>query len=184
MAGGFLWVGSQLSDPRGKVKTYGVAATHATRLAIGDAVVITSTANADGLQEVDAAAAGAAVTGHIVGVVPSFATENFNDTGLAATTAGQVIVNIDPRAEYEVDVTNGPLLITEVGLNVPLVATAATLSGGLSISNMTVNRTGAATTAATEYRVERLLVGSDGVLGSRCVVRLNNSTEIAGSAGV
>jgi len=117
MAGGFLWIGSQNDDPRGKVKTFGVAAAHATRLAIGDAVVITSTANSLGIQEVDAAAAGAAITGHIVGIVPNFTTEAFTDLGLAASTAGQVIVNTDPRAEFEVDVSNGPLAITDVGLN-------------------------------------------------------------------
>lgn len=184
MAGGFRWVGSQSDDPRGKVKTFTVASTHGTRLAIGDVVVITSTSDANGIQQVDAAAAGAAVSGVIVGIVPNFATESFTNTGLAASTAGSVLVNIDPRAEYEVDVSNGPLLVTEVGLNLPLVATAATVSGGLTISNMTVNRTGAATTAATEFRLNKLLVGSDGVLGSRCIVTINNSTNIAGAAGV
>lgn len=184
MAGGFRWVGSQSDDPRGKVKTFTVESTHGTRLAIGDVVVITSTSDANGIQQVDAAAAGAAVSGVIVGIVPNFATESFTDTGLAASTAGSVLVNIDPRAEYEVDVSNGPLLVTEVGLNLPLVATAATVSGGLTISNMTVNRTGAATTAATEFRLNKLLVGSDGVLGSRCIVTINNSTNIAGAAGV
>ncbi len=184
MAGGFLWIGSQSDDPRGKVKTYPVAVGHASRLAIGDAVIITSTSNAAGVQEVDAAAAGAAITGHIVGIVPNFATESFTDLGLAASTLGSVMVNTDPRAEFEVDVSNGPLLITEVGLNCPLVATAATVSGGLTISNMTINRTGAATTALMEYRIVKLLVGSDGVLGSRAVVRLNWSTVIPGAAGV
>lgn len=184
MAGGFKWIGSQSSDPRGVTKTFPVAVGHSTRLAIGDAVIITSTANAAGVQEVDAAAAGAAVTGHIVGVVPNFATESFTDTGLAAATLGSVLVNCDPRAEFEVDVSNGPLAITDVGLNCPLVATAATVSGGLTISNMTVNATGKATTALMEYRIVKLLTGSDGVLGSRCVVRLNWSTVVPGAAGV
>jgi hypothetical protein len=184
MAGGFKWIGTQNADPRGTVKTFPVAVGHASRLAIGDAVIITSTSNAAGDQEVDAAAAGAAVTGIIVGIVPNFATESFTDTGLAASTLGSVIVNTDPRAEYEVDVSNGPLLVTEVGLNAPLVATAATVSGGLTISNMTLNRTGAATTALTEFRIVKLLTGSDGVLGSRAVVRLNWSTAVPGAAGV
>lgn len=184
MAGGFKWIGTQSADPRGKIKKFPVASSHATRLAIGDVVVITSTSDSLGVQQVDAAAAGAAVSGVIVGIVPSFATEAFTDTGLAASTAGEVLVNIDPRAEYEVDVSNGPLVVTDVGLNLPLVATAASTSGGLTISNMTVNKTGAATTAATEFRLTRLLTGSDGVLGSRCVVTINNSTNIAGAAGV
>jgi len=184
MAGGFRWLGSQNDDPRGKLKTRPLAAGHATRIAIGDAYIITSTANADGVQEVDAAAAGAAVTGIVVGIVPNFATESFTDLGLAASTAGSILGIEDPRAEFEVDVTNGPLLITDVGLNCPLVATAATVSGGLTISNMTINKTGAATTALMEFRIVKLLVGSDGVLGSRAVVRLNWSTVIPGAAGV
>lgn len=184
MAGGFKWIGSKNSDPRGKVETFNVDAGHASILAIGDAVVVTSTSAADGTPNVDAAAAGAAITGIIVGIVPNFATESFTDTGLPALTAGKVLVNCDPRAEYEVEVSNGPLLITDVNLNLPLVATAATVSGGLTISNMTVNKTGAATTALTEFRLERLLTGSDGVLGSKCVVTVNNSTIQAGAAGV
>lgn len=184
MPGGFIWVGSESDDPRGKVKTFTVAAAHATRLSPGDAVVITSTADANGIQQVDAAAAGAAFTGIIESVDPNFTTEAFTDIGLPAGVAGSVKVNTDPRAIYEVDVSNGPLVITDVGLNLPLVATAATVSGGLSISNMTVNKTGAATTAATEWRLVKLVTGSDGVLGSRCQVRANNTTTIAGAAGV
>jgi len=184
MPGGFSWVGSESDDPRGKLKTFTVAAAHATRLSPGDAVVITATADANGLQQVDAAAAGAAFTGIIASVVPNFATEAFTDVGLAASTAGTVIVNTDPRAIYEVDVSNGPLVLADVGLNTPLVATASTVSGGLSISNMTVNSTGKATTATIEWRVVKLVTGSDGVLGSRCQVRANNTTSIAGAAGV
>jgi hypothetical protein len=184
MAGGFRWIGSQSNDPRGKVKKFPVASGHATRLAIGDVVAITNTGDASGMQLVDAAAAGAAVSGVIVGIVPNFSTESFTDLGLPASTAGEVLVNIDPRAEYEVEVSNGPFVIADVGLNAPLVATAATVSGGLTISNMTVNKTGVATTAATEFRINRLLVGDDGVLGSKAVVTINNSTNIAGAAGV
>lgn len=184
MPGGFTWVGSETDDPRARVKTFTVAAAHATRLSPGDAVVITSTADANGLQQVDAAAAGAAFTGIIESVAPNFATEAFTDVGLPAGVAGSVIVNCDPRAIYEVDASNGPFVIADVGLNVPLVATAATVSGGLSISNMTVNKTGAATTATIEWRLVKLVTGVDGVLGSRVQVRANNTTSIAGAAGV
>ncbi len=184
MAGGFKWVGSLVDDTKGKVKKFPVSASHATRLSIGDVVAIQNTADANGVQLVDAAVAGSAVTGVIVGVVPNFATESFTDTGLAASTAGEVLVSCDPDALYEVEVSNGPLVIADVGLNLPLVATAATVSGGLTISNMTVNKTGAATTALTEFRLEKLLTGTDGVLGSKCVVKVNNSTYKAGTAGV
>lgn len=184
MSGGFKWVGSLSDNPTGRVKTYGVDAGHATRLAIGDVVSVTSTAAADGTPQVDAATAGADVTGVIVAIDPNFATEAFTDMGLPASTAGTVKVNTDPRAYYEVDVENGPLVVASTNLNANIVANAATQSGGLTISNMTLNATGAATTATLQFRIEKLLVGSDGVLGSRALVQLNESTNIAGATGV
>lgn len=184
MPGGFNWVGSLSDDATGRIKKYSVASTHATRLAMGDAVTVTTTSAADGTPQVDAVAAGADVTGIIVGIAPKFDTEAFTDMSLPASTAGEVYVNTDPRAWYEVDVENGPLLIADTNLNCNLVANAATVSGGLAISNMTLNATGKNTTATLQFRVVQLLVGSDGVLGSRARVQLNESTNIAGATGV
>lgn len=184
MPGGFKWVGSLSDNPTGKIKTRTVASGHATRIAAGDLVRITSTADANGLQQVDTATATQSLTGVIQSIVPNFATEAFTDMSLPASTAGTVIVNEDPRGLYEADVSNGPLVIANVGLNADIVATAATVSGGLAISNMTVNATGVADTATLPVRIERLLVGSDGVLGSRCVVSINNHTTLAGATGV
>jgi hypothetical protein len=185
MSGGFDYQGSLSDGHTGKLRTYGVAASHASRIAIGDVVRISGTANATtGEPEVDVATATQSVTGVVSGISPNFATENFTDVSLAASTAGSVQVIVDPHAEYEVDVSNGPLAVADVGLNVDLVATAATASGGLTVSNMTVNATGKATTATLPFRVTALLVGSDGVLGSRCKVRVNNSTAVSGATGV
>ena len=182
---GFWFRGSVGYGPDGKLQRYDVAASHTTRLAIGDVVTINGTATAaTGVAQVDASTAAQAVTGVISGIVPGFATENLTDTGLAALTAGSVLVQIDPRAEYEVDVANGPLLVADVGLNVDLVATAATATAGYTQSNMTVNATGKATTVTLPFRVIGLTVGADGVLGSRCMVRLNNTTTIAGATGI
>jgi len=185
MSGGFKFIGSIGYSPDGKLQRYDVDAAHATRISIGDVVRISGTATAaTGVGQVDTATATQSVTGVVSGVVPNFATENLTDTGLAATTAGSLLVQIDPMAEYEVDVSNGPLLVADVGLNVDLVATAASLSGGLTVSNMTVNATGKNTTNTLPFRVVALTTGSDGVLGSRCVVRVNNSTIITGATGV
>ena len=185
MSGGFKYLGSLFDDQTGKLRTFGVPASHASLMAIGDVVRITGTANSTtGEAQVDVATATQSVTGVISGISPNFSTENLSDVSLAASTAGSVQVIVDPRAEYEVDVSNGPLAAADVDLNVDLVATAATTSGGLTVSNMTVNATGKATTDTLPFRVIRLVVGSDGVLGSRCVVRVNNSTAIAGATGV
>lgn len=185
MPGGFDYQGSLSDGTTGKLRTFGVAASHASRIAIGDVVRITGTANATtGEPEIDVATATQSVTGVVSGISPNFATENFTDVSLPASTAGSVQVIVDPHAEYEVDVSNGPLVVADVGLNVDLVATAASLSGGLTVANMTVNATGKATTATLPFRVIALVVGSDGVLGSRCKVRVNNSTAVSGATGV
>lgn len=182
---GFIFTGTGFDDPHGKLERFDVAAAHATRLAIGDLVRLTGTATAvTGVAQVDAPTAGQSVTGVISGIVPGFATENFTDTGLAAATAGSLLVQCDPRAEYEVDVVNGPLVVANVGLNATYVATAATNTAGYTQSNMVLNATGVATTETLPFRIIKLLVGSDGVLGSRALVRLNESTMIAGAAGI
>ncbi len=185
MAGGLRYVGTDSQDPQGKLKKFDVAVGHATILAKGDVFRITGTATAaTGVPQGDAAAAAQSITGVIAGIVPDYSTEALSDTGLPASTLGSVLVNTDPRALYEADVTNGPLLVADVGLNVDIVATAATKSGGMTTSNMTINATGKNTTSTLQFRVIKLLVGSDGVLGSRVLVRMNETTNIAGATGV
>lgn len=182
---GFWFVGTGFDDPHGKLERFEVAATHATRLAIGDLVRITGESNpSTGVPQVDAPTAGQSVTGVVSGIVPNFLTENLTDTGLAASTLGAVLVQTDPRAEYEVDVVNGPLVAANVGLNATFVPTAATNTAGYTQSNMVLNATGVAATATLPFRIVRLVVGSDGVLGSRAIVRLNETTMIAGATGV
>lgn len=182
---GFYFRGTGFDDPHGKLEQFEVAATHATRIAIGDLVRITGTANATtGMPQVDTPTAGQSITGVVSGIVPGFATENFTDTGLAASTLGAVLVQTDPRAEYEVDVVNGPLVVADTGLNATYVPTAATNTAGYTQSNMVLNATGVATTVTLPLRIVKLLVGADGVLGSRALVRLNETTTIAGATGV
>lgn len=181
---GFRSSGSHLTSYDGKSKTYTVAASHATRISIGDVVRITATADALGTQQVDTATASQAISGIVVGVLPNFTTENFTDTGLAASVAGSLLVNTDPRAEYQVDVANGPLVLTDVGLNIDLLAAAASLSGALTISNMLVNASNKGTTSTLPFRVLQLLTDSNGVFGGRCLARMNETTNIAGATGV
>jgi len=184
MAGGFKYVGTDQQEPTVKLKTFDVDSAHASIIAVGDVVRISGTATAvTSVPQVDVATAAQSITGVVAGVVPQYSTEAFTDTGLAASTAGTLLVNTDPLALYEVDVSNGPLAVADVGLNADLVATAATKSGGLTISNMTLNATGKNTTNTLQFRIVKLLTGSDGVLGSRALVRINNTTTITGTTG-
>ena len=185
MAGGFKYVGSDSQDPMGKIKLFNVDVGHATRITKGDVVRLTGTSTAAiGIPEVDAATAAQTITGVVAGVVPNYATESFTDTGLAASVAGTVLVVTDPFALYEVDVSNGPLVVADVGLNADLVATASTLSGGLSQSNMTLNATGKNTTSTLQFRITKILSDSAGVFGNRAQVRINSTTTVAGATGV
>lgn len=174
------------ADHNGKLETYAVDAAHATLLAPGDVVVITGEADTQGVAEVDAAAPLAAVTGVIAGVVPQFASENLTETGLPASTAGKVMVHIAPNLNFIADVTGGALTAADVGLNVDIDDTAATKSGGLTISNMAVDSTTKATTATLQFRIVGLVPdGVDGVpTGLKARVRLNNTTIRGGVAGV
>lgn len=186
MPGGFKLDRTQSQgDVTGKLFSYGVAAAHATALAPGDVVRITGTANATtGNPEADAATATQSVTGIIAAVDPTFAGESLSDSALAASTAGTIKVNVDPNALYEVDVSNGPLVVANVGLNADIVATAATATGGVTSSNMTLNATGVATTVTLPFRIVALREDSAGVLGNVAIVRINNSTISAGAVGV
>ena len=178
--------GTGLSDLQGKLNPYPIAAAHAGILAIGDFVTLTGTSDATtGLATVDIGVAGSPLLGQIAGFAPDFTTENFTDAGgLAASTAGIALVYDNPRGEYIADVSNGPLAAVDVGLNVNLLATVATKSGGLTISNMNVNATGKATTSSLNFQVLALLPDDAGVLGNRALVRLNSTYSIAGATGV
>ena len=185
MPGGFKFLKTQSQgDVTGKNFTYGVAAAHATALVSGDIIRISGTASADGTPEADAATATQSVTGVMAAADPVFATEALSDASLAASTAGTIKVNVDPHALYEVDVANGPLVLTDVGLNADIVATAATTTGGITTSNMTINATGVATTQTFPFRIVALKEDSAGTLGEVAVVRINNSTLSDGAAGV
>lgn len=172
------------SGTEGKVYEYNVDSGHATLLAPGDVVRITGGASTEGKPQVDAATAGQSITGIISAIKPNFVGEALTETGLVASTEGDVSVHVDPNSLFEVDVSNGPLVAADVGLNADCLPTAATKAGGITVSNMTLNATGKATTATLQFRIVALLEDEDGTLGNRAIVRINNSTIRAGAAGV
>lgn len=155
----------------GKTVTYGVDSGHSTLLAVGDLARITGQSDADGLQEVDAAAAGQLITGVIVAIDPNIS--NLEQAGLPASIAGSVKVAVGRDMLLEV-VTSASVAATDVGRNAELLATASTLAGGLAISNMKLNS--AVFIAATaQLRLEGLKDGGT-ASGSTVYVRINEST--------
>lgn len=183
---GFKWVGSDTGgELSGKVKLFAVDSGHAAVMGIGDVVLQTGTSEAvTGIALVDTGTANTANTGVVTAVLPNVANEALSQNWLSASTAGYVMVNTDPFADFVVEVANGPLVAADVGLNAPLVATTGTVSGSMFTSNMKINATGKATTATLPFRIVGLVVGDDGVLGSKALVRVNASTSNIGATGV
>lgn len=182
---GFKYVGTMSQgEPVGKVKQYALTTSHAGVLGPGDVVLITAASNAAGEPTVDIGTADTANTGIISGIIPNFSNEALSQTWISAATAGYVLVNTDPFALYEADVSNGPLVAADVGLNVPAVVTAGTVSGSLYTSNMGVNATGKAVTATLPFKVVQLLEDDAGVLGNRALVMVNASTYNIGATGI
>ena len=183
---GFEYARKQgVSGTEGIIQTFAVDAGHTTLLAPGDAVVATGAANATtGVQEVDTGNATTANTGTIVSVDFQLAGENLTETGLPALTAGTVKVQMDPQSLFEIE-ADATVTAAQVGLNVGINATTASKTGGLTLSNMTIDTATALGTQTLPYRIERLLEGATtGVLGDRVLVRPNATTQSDGAAGV
>jgi len=194
MAAGFNLSRSQSSGEfSGQTEIFDVAATHLTRIAIGDVVVLTGTSTTVpvgsqmfGRSQVDRQGTGTAVfTGIVESIAPDLANEELNDAGgLDALKAGsmQVILDINSLFEVESDAT---IVAASVGLNFDFIPTAATQTGGLTISNMELDGSSGVATAATPFRLVKLLEGlTSGVLGDRALVRMNATTSHNGVLGI
>ena len=177
---------SSSGDFTGVGQEYDIPVGNAGRLAVGDAVTLTGTSNAtNGRAGVVIAAQGASIVGVITSFSPDIANESFNDAGgIAATTAGACHVVTDEKAMFEVE-CSATLNAVDVGLNAEAVVTAATQSGGLTISNMTLDSATKATTNTLHFHIHRLLEGATtGTLGDRALVSLNGTYFNTGATGV
>ena len=135
----------------GAANVYHVPASDATALFIGDPVIIAGSGDAEGISTVTRSAAGARITGVVVGftTVPGATT----DTGLtlgyrAASTADYVLVADDPALLFEAneDGVGGFLAVTDIGNNIDLVAGAG--STYTKLSGYMLDSSTKATTAA------------------------------------
>ena len=184
MSGARLIKTQNSGDYTGKVFTYNVIAGHSTLLAIGDFVSETGGATAVGKPQVDASAAGGLITGVITSIAPNFS--NLEQAGLPAATAGDVKVQLDPSALFEIEISGTNLVVASIGLNLDILATAATLTGGMARSNMTASGT-SPTTATKQLRLVGLVPPTDGTaigaVGNLALVRINESF-IKGVVGV
>ncbi|MCH9836748.1 hypothetical protein K0U83_13860 [bacterium] len=129
----------------GAANTYFVPSSDSTALFVGDPVLIAGSADADGVATVARAAAGARITGVVVGfsAYPGDTTDGALETGFrAASTNAYVLVADDPDLLFEAreDAVGGALAVADVGLNVDLVAAAgstATRKSGYLLDSST-----------------------------------------------
>lgn len=174
----------------GACNTYFVPATDATALFVGDPVIIAGSADANGVPTVTLAAAGARITGAIVGFSanPSDTTDGALETGYrVASTAAYVLVADDPNLlfEAEEDAVGGALAAVDVGLNVDLIAaagsTATKRSGYLLDSSTKATTTAQVRIVGFSQRVNSV-IGSDPLV----LVSIVENTEApdSGTTGI
>jgi len=184
MPGGFKYIGTDGGDSGQRLRTYKSDAA-ARRVAVGDLMVVTGTADSTTGRPVATTCTGTistvGATGVLVAIVPSFATESLSSTGVAASTAAEFLICDDVDALFEVDTTT-TLAVTDVGLNVSVTATQASVTGNVYTSNMVVVTP--ATDADRPFRIVSLTTGATGTLGERVVVRFNSTTAKAAVAGI
>lgn len=180
MAFGLLPVRHKNGAPyNGAATVYNVPASDGTALYIGDPVIIAGSADANGVATVQRAAAGARITGIVVGFapVPGASTDTAIKVGhRAASTNDYVLVCDDVTVIFEAteDAAGGALAVADVGLNLDLVAgtgSAYTKRSGYMLDSSTK-----ATTAAG-VRLEGMSQRVGNVIGSTDTVWLVTIVE-------
>lgn len=166
----------------GAATMYSVPASDGTALYIGDPVIIAGSADANGVATIQRAAAGARITGVVVGFapVPGVSTDTGVKVGYrAASTLDNVLVCDDPTVIYEAteDAVGGALAVADVGLNVDLVA--GTGNSYTKRSGYMLDSSTKATTAAG-VRVEGMSQRVGNAIGSTDTVWLVTITEGTG----
>jgi hypothetical protein len=165
----------------GAANVYVIPASDGTAVFIGDAVKSAGSADAEGVPTVARAAAGDAVRGVVVGVLPD---TRESLPYRAASTLRKVLVADDPDLVFEIqeDSVGGALTADEAGENADLiVAAGSTLSGrsGMELDSSTH------TTSSAQFRILRLVRRPDNEIGANAKWEVAiNEHELAAAAGV
>lgn len=167
----------------GAANVYYVPASDATALFIGDPVVVAGSGDADGVPSVTRAAAGANITGVVVGFAPLPTGTAGSDSGVnigyrAASTEDYVLVADGTELLFEVieDAVGGALAAADIGLNADLVA--ATGSTYTKQSGCMLDSSTEATTSA-QMRIVALSPRANNTVGGTDAVWLVSIIESA-----
>jgi hypothetical protein len=175
----------------GAFNVYNVPASDGTALFIGDPVIIAGSGDADGVPTVTRSAAGARITGVVVGFapVPGAVIDTAIKVGYrAASTNDYVLVADDPALLFEAneDGVGGFLAVTDIGNNVDLIAGAGStytkLSGYMLDSSTKATTTNGVRIVGQGQRVNNTI----GTVSTVWMVGLIETTESpdAGTTGV
>lgn len=171
----------------GRIQTFVALAADTTAIGIGDPVVMTGTADADGIPVVTrlTQAGTTAILGAVVGVVPNPA-----DLTLGyrkASTLMKVMVDTDPNTVYEIADSNSVqttcIAATDIGNNATLsLGTVDTTTG----NGKTVLGTTIGTTTTLNVKILGLSPKVGNAIGdyAKYLVLINNHQFRAGTAGI
>ena len=181
MAGFQLSKTQGASGYTGKVQTFAFLAADANLMAIGDAVIVSGTASAEGVASITRAngGAGTAITGVIAGFDPDLS--NLELKGRTASTARLAKIEVDPNAIYELEI-GSILAITDVSANFLLTPTGPTTTGSLVRSAMVsgaASATGPLRLIGLVEPTDGTALGAVGNLGLFTIIR-SQQTNLTG----
>jgi len=201
---GFIPVKHTNGSPyNGQANIYFVPASDGTALFVGDPVKLLADANAQGVQQVTKATAGAAVLGVVVGIINTKLDPIAGgmtggsisiDTPVyrPASTGQYVLVCDSPDVVYEVEASTGAnaaysFAVADVGLNADLTTVAGSTTTGTSGASL--NMAGAANTATLQWKILGVVQRPDNEITgqyTKVLVKINNAQMGAGTgtAGV
>lgn len=171
------------SEPtNGGLEMFYVPASDGTALYIGDPVVKAGSSDAAGVASIARAVAAGPITGVVQGFVPDGTT---NMAGYrAASTAAYVLVATNPDDLYEIQDTAGTIVAADIGLNANMTINAG--SATTKRSGVIIDPATKAATATLALKIVGVSPRPNNDPGAfqKLVVKINNSTEVSGSAGV
>lgn len=187
----------------GQANIYYVPSSDGTALFVGDPVKLAADANAQGIQQVTKATAGAAVLGVIVGVIntkfdPVAGSMSAGSVALdtpvyrPASTGQYVLVCDSPDVIYEVEAVTGSnasysFAVADVGQNADLSTVAGSTTTGTSAAALDMATKAA--TATLQWKILGVVQRPDNEItgaATKVLVKINNAQLSAGTgtAGV
>jgi len=196
---GFIPVKHVNGSPyNGQSNIYATAAADGTALFVGDPVKLAADGNAQGIQLVTKATAGAAVLGVVVGVIntkldPVAGTMSGGSISLdtpvyrPASTAQYVLVCDAPDVVYEVEAVTGAnasysFAVADVGQNADLATVAGSTVTGTSAAALDMSTKN--TTATLQWKILGVVQRPDNEItgaSTKVQVKINNAQMSAGT---